>query len=302
MLDYNGPYGRYYRAKDELKKNSSLTPSTDIWVQKTQRLLRQRSSYKDKDRYKEDNPLFSSLLEVFLNDKYDSPKHLLEAYLITECSFAEIAIKLQGILDANSLYVSLYHEMFYNIRKYLSDDIAMHKYIVQPLLHYNSTDIALPEIWKLLAYKGGKKLLERSGIGGEVLSPDDLNYLLHLSSFRNITNIINYTSKGFDAFGENVPFANLFVNNLLSYESSRTSSRNADGFKRVSNTSQSQFSSSLTGMFTVRYGSKDITPELKKLEGTFQPEYFEAVEVCNPVLYEKENEEVNKQESLEDNK
>ena len=265
--EFSGPRGRFYRARFELD-NPEAQCSPDVWVIKLKQMLKQRELYTPAE-YMEVNPLYHGLLSVFENDSLRSGKHMLEAMLITDTDFDTIAAKLEDPTIPDGLVVGLYHELFYNIRPYVTSVPMMYRYVVQPLLNCNGTTLPLGELWKLLAYCGGMDVLEASGFGTRPLNSEDLAYLLQLGGYRNAAMMLKYISDG-DEFVRDNPTAAQLILGLNELDSSRgmTESRNRYGFDK--NTKKElDYSNVLTGLFTMVYdtsapddGSKPIEEKL----------------------------------------
>ena len=265
MLEFEGPLGRYHRARYELD-NPEVKPSSDVWVIKLKQVLTQRDAYKSIIAYKEANPLFSTLLDIFENDGITSRKHMLEAMLVTGEDFDDIARHLDDPAIPDGLVVGLYHELFYNIRPYLKSVPEMYRYIVQPLISCNGKQLPLGRIWKLLAYVGGMDVLEASGFGTRPLSAEDLSYLVQLGGYRNAALMLKYIADG-DGFAKENPIALNIVMGLS--ELSRQTShdvRDNLGFKRLEVATTQDYSHALTGLFKMVYETEYIPAASNDIE------------------------------------
>jgi len=264
LTEFSGPRGRYYRARFELD-NPSAQCSPDVWVIKLKQMLKQRDLYKAAE-YMEVNPLYYGLLSMFENDGPRSGKHMLEAMLITDADFDTIAAKLEDPAIPDGLVVGLYHELFYNIRPYVTSVPMMYRYVVQPLLNCNGVDLPLGELWKLLAYCGGMEVLEASGFGTRPLNSEDLAYLLQLGGYRNAAMMLKYIADG-DEFVRDNPTAAQLILGLNELDTSRgiTGPRDRYGFDKTSKKAL-DYSNALTGLFNMVYDTSMPSGETKPIE------------------------------------
>ena len=264
MLEFEGPRGRYQRAKYELD-NPSVKCSDDVWVIKLKQMLKQRAEYAPVD-YQEAQPLFHTLFSVFENDTGKSPKHMLEAMLVTGEDFDTIAEKLGEPSIPDGLVVGLYHELFYNIRPFLDSVPMMYRYVVQPLTNCNGKTIPFGEIWKLLAYCGGMDVLEQSGFGTRPLNPEDLAYLVQLGGYRNASLMLKYITDGDEFIKDNPTAPNIILGITELSQKTLGTARDKFGFKQIEKPAGEDFSHALTGLFRMVYETVDVPKELPAIE------------------------------------
>lgn len=277
MLEFEGPRGRYYRAKYELE-NPTIKSSNDVWVIKLKRMLQQRNEY-DPIRYQEEQPVFHTLLSIYEDDSNRSPKHMLEAMLVTGEDFDDIAEHLGESSVKDGLMVGLYHELFYNIRPYLKSVPMMYKYVVQPLTNCNGSAIPFGEIWKLLAYCGGMDVLEASGFGTRPLNPEDLAYLVQLGGYRNAALMLKYITDGDDFIKDNPIASNIILGLTELTQKTSHDVRDRFGFKQVEEVKGTDFSHALTGIFKMVYETNQTVDNSLTIEDkliTCQPTKIEA--------------------------
>jgi hypothetical protein len=277
MLEFEGPRGRYYRALYELD-NPTVKPVNDVWVIKLKRMLQQRNEY-DPIRYQEEQPVFHTLLSIYEDDSTRSPKHMLEAMLVTGEDFNKIAERLGEPSIKDGLMVGLYHELFYNIRPHLKSVPMMYKYVVQPLTNCNGTKIPFGEIWKLLAYCGGMDVLEASGFGTRPLNPEDLAYLVQLGGYRNAALMLKYITDGDDFIKDNPIASNIILGLTELTQKTSQDVRDRFGFKQVEEVRGEDFSHALTGIFKMVYETNQIADNNLTIEDkliTCQPTKIEA--------------------------
>ena len=275
--EFEGPRGRYWRALYELE-NPSVKPSKDVWVIKLKQMLRQRKDY-DPIRYAEEQPLYYGLFGMFENDSVNSPKHMLEAMLVTGASFSDVAGRLKDPAIPDGLVVGLYHELFYNIHPYLESTPMMYRYVVQPLIGCVGSELPMGAIWKLLAYCGGVDVLEASGFGTRPVTPEDIAYLIQLGGYRNAAMMLSYISEG-SAFVQDNPVAANIVFGLTELANKSGNDRDKMGFKAITVKADTDYSQALTGLFRMVYEEGDskavsLTTEQKLIE-------------CKPVKFEDE--------------
>lgn len=264
MLEFEGPRGRYYRAKYELA-NTDVKPIDDVWVIKLKQMLKQRADYKPV-RYQEEQPVFNTLFSIFEDDSPRSPKHMLEAMLVTGESFDTIVEKLGEPSIKDGLMVGLYHEVFYNIRPYLKSVPLMYRFVVQPLANCNGKSIPFGEIWKLLAYCGGMDVLEASGFGTRPLNPEDMAYLTQLGGYRNATLMMKYIADGDDFIKDNPIASNIILGITEIAQHNTTDIRDRFGFKKIDKPAGEDFSHALTGLFRMVYETEQTPTELPDIE------------------------------------
>lgn len=276
---FEGPRRHLEQAIYELK-NDSVKPSNNVWVKKIKQLYQQRDSYQDQAVYAYENPIYHALLSIVDDTRPTSIKHILEAFLLTELTLSQIAERLMPTNNLyNPFFIGLYHDLFYNIRSYENDEIAMYRYVIQPMLTYNSSSIAIEHIWKLLAYRGGSKLLTDVGLGNKPFSADDVDYLLHLTSMRSASMIMRYASQGIDAFGEDSAMASNVMGVIYKYEANRSLDRDTQGFRVITDTSASEYSSALTDVFK-KVVHIEPTEEKLLADGKFDVNNADAIEDC----------------------
>lgn len=279
-MTFEGPRRHLEQARYELK-HEDITPSDNVWVKKIKQMLSQRDSYDDQAIYAAENPIYSYLLAIVEDDRVNSVKHMVEAFLLTEWTFQQISDRLMPMNKMfNPFFIALYHDLFYNIRCYENDEIAMYRYVIQPMLQYDSDKLAMGHIWKLLAYRGGSKLLLDVGLGSKPFSPDDVDYLLHLSSMRSASMILKYASGGLNAFGEDTALASNVMGVIYKYESNRSLDRDDQGFKAIVDTSASEYSSALSDVFK-KVVHIEPTEEKLLADGKFDVNNEEAIEKCD---------------------
>jgi hypothetical protein len=226
-------------------------------------------------------PCYHTLITTFENDSLRSAKHMLEAMLVTGEDFDIIANKLEDPAFADGLMVGLYHELFYNIRPYLSSVPMMYRYVVQPLTNCNGSKLPLGEIWKLLAYCGGMDVLEASGFGTRPLNAEDLAYLTQLGGYRNAAMMLTYIAEG-EAFAKDNPIAANIVLGLAELNQNRTGGdiRDKFGFKKLEVKQSSELCQSLTGLFRMVYDQSEPPAEIPPIE--------ERLITCKPTKIEVE--------------
>ena len=264
MLEFEGPRGRYYRAKYELD-NPGVKGSDDVWVIKLKQMLKQRAAYSPIE-YQEAQPLFHTLFSIFENDTSRSPKHMLEAMLVTGEGFDLVAEKLGEPSIPDGLVVGLYHELFYNIRPFLNSVPLMYRYVVQPLIGCNGHAIPFGEIWKLLAYCGGIEVLEQSGFGTRPLNPEDLAYLVQLGGYRNAALMMKYITDGDEFIKDNPTAPGIILGITELSQSVAAPGRDKFGFKQVEKKSGEDFSHALTGLFKMVYETGQVPAQLPSIE------------------------------------
>jgi len=275
--DFEGPRGRYHRAVFELD-HPDCAQSDDIWVIKLKQILKQRAEY-DSVKYMEDNPLYYTLLSVFENDSTNSPKHMLEAMLVTGVPFETVAEKLQDAAFPDGLVVGLYHELFYNIRPLLESVPMMYRYIVQPLMNCNGRQIPIGELWKLLAYCGGLDVLEASGFGTRPLNAEDMAYLVQLGGYRNAALMLKYIADG-DHFAKENPIAANIVLGLAELNNQSTGEvRDKFGFKKAEARGGYDCSHALTGLFRMVYEPDAVIDNSAEIEDRLIPCHPEKIDV-----------------------
>ena len=236
-----------------------------LWLVLKQ-ILKQRDDYDSIAKYSEENPLFSTLLEIFENNGVTSRKHMLEAMLVTGEDFETIAKKLNDPVIPDGLVVGLYHELFYNIRPYLDSTPSMYRYIVQPLMQCNGLSMPIGELWKLLAYVGGMDVLEASGFGTRPLSAEDLAYLVQLGGYRNAAMMLKYIADG-DSFAKDNPIAANIVMGLAELSKQTAHDvRDTLGFKKLENANVQDYSHALTGLFHMVYENTTPVPVTNDIE------------------------------------
>lgn len=278
-MTFEGPRRYLEQAIFELK-NEDIKPSDNVWVKKIKQLYIQRQSYQDQALYAYEQPIYHALLSIVDDNRPNSPKHIIEAFLLTELTLSQIAQKLLPMNKMyNPFFLGLYHDLFYNIRSYDNDEIAMYRYVIQPMLTYNSSSIAVEHIWKLLAYRGGSKLLIDVGLGNKPFSADDVDYLLHLTSMRSASMIMRYASQGIDCFGEDSALASNVLGVIYKYEANRSLDRDDQGFRLITDTSASEYSSALTDVFK-KVVHVEPTEEKLLADGKFDVNNLEAIEEC----------------------
>lgn len=291
---FTGPYGRYHRAKHELL-NPAYARSDDPWVRKLYSMMEQREAYgTDRDRYETDWPLYARLFDTFEDDRPASPRHMLEALLLctrqekdedgTVYEIPESFETLEAFFgydeQYNAHFIALYHELFYNIRAYMKNRAAVHRYVIIPLMTTSGSEIALPQLWKLVAYSGGLKTLERKMLSSEPLTPDDTDYLMQMLAIRNCSTVLNYVSNGVDVIADN-PGAVSLLTALTELESNRSGKRRPDGFKIAETRRTGLANSLLTDFVKLIKAPKEYQPDELLHEGTFRPDdpdSFEKIE------------------------
>lgn len=277
---FEGPRRHLEQARYELN-NPDIKPTANVWVKKIKQLYNQRDSYMDQASYAYENPINHALLSIMEDNRTSSVKHILEAFLLTELTFKEISDKLISMNGhLNPLFIGLYHDLFYNIRSYEDNELAMYRYVIQPMLSHTSDTLATEHIWKLLAYRGGSKLLLDVGLGNKPFAVDDIDYLLHLTSMRSASMMLKYASCGIDSFGEDSALATNVLGVIYKYEANRSLDRDNQGFRLVTDTSASEYSSALTDVFKKVV---HIEPTEEKLlsDGKFDVNNIDAIEDCS---------------------
>ena len=264
MFEFDGPRGRYYRAKYELDEPSA-TPVADVWVIKLKGMLKQRREY-DPIKYAEEQPLFHTLFSIFENDSLRSPRHMLEAMLVTGEDFDSIATRLGDPAIPDGLVVGLYHELFYNIRPYLNNVPMMYRYVVQPLVNCNGSQLPIGEIWKLLGYVGGVDVLEASGFGTRPVTPEDMAYLLQLGGYRNAALMLKYIADGDDFIKDNPVASNIIMGLAELSRNTGEILRDRFGFKPIEQKQGYDVSHALTGLFTMVYDTSSEPPAALDIE------------------------------------
>lgn len=282
-IQFDGPYGRYHRAVFEFE-HPEYERSSDIWVRKLVNMIEHRNRYTDLHRYQEEWPLFARLFDVFENDSVGSLRWIIEALLLTEASYGQLEQAMGNDPRFNRLFFSLYHELFYHIRIYRSDMVAMNRFVMLPIMQYNGSRLAIGQIWKLLAHAGGLQTLLRKGFGSEPFTADDLDYMLHIGCMRNCTMVMNYTAAG-GAFLEDNPATTAMLEKITEFESSRNPARRQDGFKEVEETTATAYGTMLDGLVTLIKKPRQLTEALVSTNGSFMPEIPEAIEKCAVSTY-----------------
>lgn len=276
---FEGPRRFIERAKYELI-NEDTKPSEEVWVKKLKAMLNQRYFYSDVALYADECPLYHALFHVYEDTDPLAIKPLLEAYLLTELTYQQIADIFQRTNPMyNALFIGLYHDLFYNIRPYADNELSMYRYVIQPMLNFDSDKLATEHIWKLLAYRGGAKLLTEVGLGSKPFSPDDVDYLLHLGSMRSVSTMLKYTAKGLKAFGDDAGVASSALGVMYQYEAARSLDRDVQGFKAIVDTSATEFSSALTSVFK-KVTHKEPSEQQLLSDGKFDVNNKDAIETC----------------------
>lgn len=275
-----GPRRFVERARYELK-NEDAKPSNEVWVKKLKDMYNQRDYYDDLVQYEDENPIYAALLNIYEDTRVTAVKPILEAFLLTELSFEQISLKLRHLNPLyNPLFIGLYHDLFYNIRPYANDELAMYKYVIQPMLTFSGSTLAVEHIWKLLAYRGGSQLLMDVGFGSKPFSPDDIDYLLHLTSMRSASMMLEYATKGIRSFGEDAPLASNVLGVIYKYEAARSLDRDEQGARLITDTSATAFSSALTSVFK-KITHKEPSEQQLLSDGKFDTNNKDAIEECN---------------------
>lgn len=282
-IQFDGPYGRYHRAVFELE-HPEYSKSADIWVRKLANMLQHRKQYKDPYQYQNEWPLFARLFDVFENDSTGSLRWMIEALLLTEADYGQLEQALGRDPRFNRLFIALYHELFYHIRPYQHDTASMNRFVMLPIMQYNGNQLAIGQIWKLLAHAGGLQALMRKGFGTEPFTADDLDYMLHIGCMRNCTMVMNYTARGPSFLNDNPAIATM-LEKITEFESGRNPNRRQDGFKELEEKTETAYGTMLDGLVTLIKKPRQLPESLVSTNGSFMPELPEAIEKCTANTY-----------------
>lgn len=275
---FQGPYGRYFRAVFEIE-HPEVPKTEDPWVRKLKSIISTRNCYmedKAANKFMSDFPLFYELFSVFEDNKAGSDKELLEACLVSGSSFEEIS-KALNIPRFTSLFIGLYHELFYNVRPILSNDILFQQHVVLPLLRKDTDNVAIGAIWKMLSRAGGLPLLIEKGMGSSAIRAEDISYLMQLCSYRNCTMMLKYASSGLTMLAD-YPNVNVVFDRLSDFDSIRGYDRRPDGFAKLTGVSDNIFNDMLNAGIKLLSMPESLQESVFLADGVFNPEMKEAIE------------------------
>lgn len=261
----------------------------DMWCCKLLDIYKLRAKFKEECgrnwsiKFREAYPLYSKLLAVYEDDSVNSIKHAIEAALLTNVDCGAIAEEL-CIPEADPLFLSMYREMFYDVRHIVGNPVAEFKYIVSPALSQDSDRLALGTVWKLLALAGGMPALKRKGFGTEAPKAEDIMHILQLASFRNCSMILKYINTGTEFFKDN-PAAATALSCIADFDSIRGPARRLDYFAELSAVAKNNLSVLLSS--DLRLLSVDDGEVLKRvsLDGSFNPDAGNTIETISHVNF-----------------
>lgn len=275
---FQGPYGRYFRATFELE-HPEIHSSEDPWVNKLKSIMGTRNCYmknKAGNKFMVDFPLFYELFSVFEDTKTGSDKELLEACLVSGSSFEDIE-KALDIPKFNSLFIGLYHELFYNVRPLLGNDVLFQQHVVLPMLQKDTDKVAIGALWKMLSRAGGLPLLMEKGMGSAAIRAEDISYLMQLCSYRNCTMMLKYASSGLTMLAD-YPNVNVVFDRLSDFDSIRGYDRRPDGFAKLTGVSDNIFNDMLNAGIKLIGLPDDLSEGVFLADGVFNPDMAEATE------------------------
>ena len=281
------PYHRYLEAKDIVDNGGLSAPIEDIWVDKLVNILKLRNAFRDKysitymREFSRKFPLYSNLLQAFEDTRAGGDRDLLEAGLLASLDCVKVAECL-NCHRFNSLFLSLYRELFYDIRKILRSSSQLFQYIIQPITQADSDKLAIGHIWKLLALTGGTTALKKKGFEADAIKAEDLAYLLQIASFRNCSMILQYSAKGKSFFLDN-PGAATALNALADFDGIRGAGRRVDYLAEVSSVAKNNFSSLLKSELVLKNIPDKVVAQLSELDGSFFPENSDVFEKINHI-------------------
>lgn len=283
--NYIDPYHRYLKAKSIIDNGGINTPIKDIWVDKLVNILILRDEFKKKynatymDHFSEKFPLYANLIEAFEDTRAGGDRDLLEASFLASLDCAKIAESL-NTERFNSLFLSLYRELFYDVREILKSSSQLFQYIIQPITQADSDKLAIGHIWKLLALTGGLTALKRKGFEADAIKAEDLAYLLQIASFRNCSMLLQYSSLGKSFFIDN-PAAATALTALSDFDGIRGPGRRVDYLGEVSAVAKNNLSNLLKNEIKLKSIPEKIVEKLTELDGVFSldnSEVFEQIE------------------------
>jgi hypothetical protein len=275
---FQGPYGRYFRACYEIE-NPEVPVSEDPWVRKLKSILGTRKCYANKRQAKKfmvDFPIYHELLSIFEDASVGSDKELLEACLISGESFSDIA-KAINIPRFTEMFIGLYHELFYNVRPLLENDVLFQQHVILPLAQKDTDKLAVGSIWKMLSRAGGLKMLLEKGMTSSALRAEDISYLMQLCSYRNCTMMFRYASSGLKLLAD-YPNVNVVFDRLSDFDSIRGYDRRPDGFAKLTGVSDNVFNDMLTAGIKLIGVPEGLAEIVYRTDGVFNPEMAEAIE------------------------
>ena len=234
-------------------------------------------------RFKEDYPLYSKLLDVFEDEKPGSLKHIIEAALLTAADCSRIAEEL-SMPEVDTLFLSIYRQLFYDVKNVLGNPVTEFRYIIAPLLSKDTDQLALDAIWKLLALAGGLATLKRKGFGTEAPKAEDIMYILQLASFRNCSMILKYVNVGSEFFKDN-PAAAAAMSCIADFDSVRGPARRLDYFAELSAVAKNNLSSLLSsGLKLINVPESEVL-RLAESDGVFNTATIGAIETTSHVNF-----------------
>lgn len=281
------PYHRYLEAKDILDSGVSTSQTKDVWVDKLVNILKLREAFREKysvsymREFSNKFPLYANLLQSFEDTRTGGDRDILEAGLLASLDCVKVAECL-NTPRFNSLFLSLYRELFYDIRKILKSSSQLFQYIIQPITQADSDKIAIGHIWKLLALTGGTEALKKKGFEADAIKAEDLAYLLQIASFRNCSMILQYSASGKSFFLDN-PGAGTALNALADFDGIRGAGRRTDYLAEVSAIAKNNFSSLLKSELVLKNIPEKVVAQLSELDGSFFPENSDVFEKINHI-------------------
>lgn len=285
------PYFRVDEAKAIIKHNRPV--SSDVWVNKLVGMFKLRDSFKSEygesylAAFEESFPLYADLLNSFEDVRIGGDRDLLEAVIIASADCAEISETLNNPRFTPQ-YITIYRQLFYDTSLVMSNKAAMFQNIVAPLLKANSGKLSVGVIWKILALSGGLPLLEKKGLGTSAVRAEDMEYLMQLTCFRNLSTMLHYASDGVSFFEEN-PAAAMTLSALADFDGLRGSGRRRDYIAAISDTAVNAFSSILSGELKLISAPTEVVARLSELDGTFSPDKSGTFEVTKHLTYTEDN-------------
>lgn len=273
----------------EVLEHPDSNITLDMWSSKLRDMYLLRDKFKSKHgktwhlRFRESLPLYSKLLDVFEDNASGSLKHIVEAALLTGIDCKTISSDL-NIPEVDPMFLSLYRELFYDVRDVLGNPVAEFRYIISPLLGKDSDKLALEAIWKLLALAGGTATLKRKGFGTEAPKAEDIMYILQLASFRNCSMILKYVNIGTEFFKDN-PTAAAALSCIADFDSVRGPARRLDYFAELSAVAKNNLSALLSSGLKLINAPEDEIIKLVELDGAFNPGSGNKIETVSHVNF-----------------
>lgn len=273
---YEGPSRRFFIAIEAIKEGAE-PKSADPWTLRLYDILKLREKYRKSkkiNKFAEKWPLFNLLLKTFEATGIGNDREVLEAAIIAADDSKEISEAI-GKKAFTPAFINLYKKFFYDLDDIKGNDVKFAQYVLLPLLRYDTEDLAVGAIWKLLACSGGLKMLVEKGFKSSAIRPEDIGYLLQLTCMRNCSLLLRYSSKGLTIFGEQAN-PQSFLLTLSDFDGIRGPERRFDGFAASKGVNRNMYNSMLNEGVKLISAPDDIADELLAADGAFHPELEEA--------------------------